>query len=690
VPTRWARSALCALAIVVSALFPVLGAPVGGASAAALTRGSSSHAQPSAPLLSLASQTPWVTADAPGFDLALAVSPTAGDPAALHLSVTFYGRLRNPSQFEQAVTGTPSTAMLLRLDSLPVTRTGDTSAPLSAATCVDVLPDANASAGTTGCPAGSPTLTLGCTPLTGTCGDVYPVTASLVRDGSATPLARVTTFVTYQEPSAIGRGGPLRVGLVLPVNPSSATAESAALASHRAVATTLAVAPAALAADEATPRARQNLRPYAALAGLGDEVVEEPYVPVNLAALSQAGIAGEIGAQLDRGDQVLRTAGFKPTPGLWVDTGATFSQGDAANLAAGLQEAGATRLVLSDTDLSSGGLGSYTFAQPFTLDLGHGSTVGAAAADSTLDARFAGNPGDPVLAAEQLVAGLSFVHFENAYLAEPRGVVVVPPSGWQPSGSFLDALLAGLTDNPALAPVTVSQLLGRVPAGGNGEPAVRHLQAGTASHGITRTAALRIADDRQQLASFAGAVGRAPQPAELTTLGDRLLATEAQGLSASRRGGALTAYARSFGGAMGQITLATERTVTFTSNQAAIPVTVLSAAPYPVNVVVTLTSDKFLFPNGSSHQLVLDRPTTSWRFTATARTSGDRLPIEVTVHTPDGQLLIAHTVLTVQATSISFVGVALTAVAGAVLLVWWVRTWRRARRRRPRPVPQAP
>ena len=100
-----------------------------------------------------------------------------------------------------------------------------------------------------------------------------------------------------------------------------------------------------------------------------------------------------------------------------------------------------------------------------------------------------------------------------------------------------------------------------------------------------------------------------------------------------------------------------------------------------MNVVVTLASDKFTFPNGNSRQLPLDRPTTSVRVTAQARTSGDRLPIDVTLHTPDGQLVLAHTVLTVHSTAISFVGVALTVLAGAVLLVWWARTWRRSRRR---------
>ena len=236
--------------------------------------------------------------------------------------------------------------------------------------------------------------------------------------------------------------------------------------------------------------------------------------------------------------------------------------------------------------------------------------------------------------------------------------MVDPPPGWRPSASFLDALLGGLSSNPALKAETLGQLFADVPAGGNREPTVRQLQSGPAGRGFTRTAAGRIATYRQQLASFTLAVGG--HPANLTTLGDTLLTTEARGLSAAGRAGALNAYVRAFEGTTGQVTLATERTVTFTSQRAAIPVTVLSSAPYPVTVVVTLSSDKFTFPDGNTQRLTLVHPTTSVRVTAQARTSGDRLPIEVTLHTPDGGVLIAHTVLTVHSTEISFVGVALT------------------------------
>ena len=104
-----------------------------------------------------------------------------------------------------------------------------------------------------------------------------------------------------------------------------------------------------------------------------------------------------------------------------------------------------------------------------------------------MSTRFTANPRNPVLGAEQLLAGLSFVHFENAFLSEPRGVVVSPPSGWRPSARFVDALLIGLTGNPALKAVTLDQYFADVPAGGNHEPVVRQLRP-TASRTAAPTA----------------------------------------------------------------------------------------------------------------------------------------------------------------------------------------------------------
>jgi hypothetical protein len=693
---RWARIGICTLAV--STVFLVGTLP---ATAAA-------HRVAGGPALSLSYQTPSVTPAQPWFTLALSVANDAGAVGDLHVSVTVYSRIDNTSQLEQATGATPDKTELTRPIDVPVTAT---SGGHSAITCVTVMRDADdtppaPAPGTIGaCPAGAPTVTLGCTPNAGECGDVYPVSVALYRKGSGTPLTRFTTFLTYQEsgaPGSVGSGGPLRVAFIVPFSTPAASTLSApsepvlrrveqlagTLTSHHGVPVTLAVSPAMVSAlvahgGRGGARAVAQLADLAA-APIGDQLLEQPYVPVDLASLSGAGLKGEIPAQLARGAQLLRLAGLHPTDGSWVDAASDFTSGDSGDLADGLQAVDASHLVVDDSDLAAAGPEEYTFAQPFTLTLGHGVHVAAAGANSQVDSRFDADAGDPALAANQLLAALEWIHFENASLGDPRGVVVVPPASWQPSADFASALLNGMTNNPALSPVTLDQYFTQVPQGGNNEPGQRHLQSGSSSGAtsITAASAQRIRSARADLNSFSAAVGG--HPAALTELSNLLLTTESQNFDPVQRTAALTSYTRQFENQLGSITIASERTVTFTSRTAAIPVTVLSSAPYPVTVVLTLTSDKFKFPHGSTRTLVLRRPTTPVRVQAEARTSGDRLPVTVTLRTADGELTIAHTVLTVHSTSLSIVAIILTLLAGGVLLVWWARTWRKGRRHRPR------
>jgi hypothetical protein len=636
--------------------------------------------------LTLVTQTDWITPAEPWFNLTMGVNPSEGSAGQLRVSFTYYSRLVGASQLQQAIDGSPGGSVLGR-QSVAVTSDSQGS---TASSCVTVLRDSRDAPPATGagaCPPGTLSIDMSCTPNSGTCGDVYPVGIALYRQNSTTPLARLTTFLTYQEagaPGSIGHGGPLNVGLVLPASTTDDMRTLAtALNDHPGIPITLDVNPAGVQKSEtadakATPRLLAQLGSFA-----GVQVLDQPYEPIDLAAMSEAKIPGEIRAQTTRGDEILHAAGLKPTGGAWIDTTSTFSQGDNADLGAGLQAAGASSLVMNEGDLATGGLTNYTFAQPFTLDLGHGSTVTATAADSALSARFTADPNDPVLSAEQLLAGLFYVHFENAALTQPRGVVIMPPANWRASKPFLDTLLGGLSQNPnpALSPLTLDELFTKVPIGGNREPSVRHLQSGPVTYGITHTAAVKIASARQQLSSYMDAIS-GHVPTDVVALSDALLGTEVQGLSAGRRAAVLASYERAFAAETQRISLAGQETVTFTARQASIPITVQSSAPYPVNVVLTVASDKFVFPNGNTRQLTLDRPTTSVRVAAQARTSGDRLPIDVTLHTPNGQLLLAHTVLTVHSTAISFVGVALTVLAGAVLLAWWARTWMKSRRKR--------
>jgi hypothetical protein len=692
--------ALCTLALS-AALLP-------GALPGVLPAGAAVSPAAPGPALTLASQTQWVTPAAPWFSLALAVGSQAGAAADLHVSVTMYGRITDGSQFQQAANGVPQEEVLTRVPDVPVT---PTAAGLTAATCITVLYNDTSgpptpAPGTAGvCPSGGPTVNLHCTLGSGPCDDVYPVSIALLHADDSTPVARFTTFLTYEEPGIAqppATGGPLRVSWIVPVqnrvsgqSPAAAVARQSTealtteLSAHRSVPTTLAVSP-TTAADLATNGGKAGQTALRQLADLTpasgpDQLLAPSFTPVDLAALSAAGLAGEIPLQLDRGTQILHATSLQPSGGSWVETGANLSNADVGNLTTGLQAAGANQLVVSDAALApiDNPTGS-TFAQPFTLALARGAHVNAVASDSQVDARFTANPRDPTLAANQLLANLSFIHFENQYDPNQRGVVLVPPTGWRPSSVFVSTFLAGLTNSQIVSPVTLDQLFAQVPAGGNRAPASRRLQSGpgVGRGGITATAAARITADRAELNSFSAAISG--HPTQLTALSDALLRSESDGLNAPGRAVVLTAYGLGFTATLSSISLAVERTITFTSRTASIPITVLSAAPFVVRVVLTLSSDKFTFPNGATRTMDLNHSTTSVRIAATARTSGDRLPVDVTLRTPDGALTISRTVLTVHSTALSIVGVALTVLAGLVLLAWWGRTWRRGRRRRPR------
>ena len=304
--SHWARTALCTLAVATALLLPA-GAARGGAAAASA---------PTAPPLTLLSQTSFVTPAQPWFSLDLGVSPSVGAAAGLHVNLTFYSRLDDDSQLQQSLNGTPQGSVLLRESDVPVAAAGN--GALTAGTCVTVMPNGDATPPATGvdaCTGASDTLTLGCTPDVGVCPDAYPVSVALERQGDSTPVARFTTYLTYQEPPANGVGGPLplRVGVIVPVGSDGLAATAAALTDHHEVATTIAVSPTAVE-QVALQRPKGGPHAVAELAALdADEVLDQPYVPVNVASLSEAGLTGEIQLQVERGDEILHTAGLKPS-----------------------------------------------------------------------------------------------------------------------------------------------------------------------------------------------------------------------------------------------------------------------------------------------------------------------------------------------------------------------------------------
>ncbi len=242
---------------------------------------------------------------------------------------------------------------------------------------------------------------------------------------------------------------------------------------------TLAPDPATLEHLDATGRGH-TVSALATLSGSpARETLSQSFVPVDAGALVSGGLAGELGAQVRRGAQVLGSAGVgaHATDGEWV---ATSGLGQAAvdALAPRYQH-----LVVPPSTVS-GSPGPLTAAQPFTLapeTPGRGAATTAMVSDTGLGSLLAAGKGsDGPLVAVQILAELSLVYYEAPNLLgpggtpAPRGVVGVAPGAWAPDPAFVSSLLTGLQGNPVLLPVTLDQLFEQVPVGADRQPTTRH------------------------------------------------------------------------------------------------------------------------------------------------------------------------------------------------------------------------
>lgn len=652
------------------------------------------------PAITLISQSPWVSAADPHFALRVHVDAPGRQATQVTLSIELFRKLLTRSDFAQTLSSLPRGSALDRSGPFTV-------ASLPGPVAVDVPV-------TTGRAGGRAALDLGCTAGTGTCSGVYPLVVNLQDRSSGQVLAHLTTYLTFAEAPSNSK---LRFAWVVPfrlpttidraatsptaTHPHPSTAGIARLTSLVEALTSAPGVPVTVLADPRTVQGAAasgsaGQKVVASLArlstaGTGDQFPPQPYVPIDLGAQAAAGLTGEPVHQMLRGASVLAEHGFRtvqpqngPDGLLWPGEPVAWfaSASSGTGLGTGLHQVGATQVVVPEGALAST-QGRFGITQTFGLQVGRGAPVEAAVADSGLSAHFS-DRADPVLAANQMLADLAMIESEAPNARSPRGVVAVPPKGWDASASFVSTLLHGLQGNPDVEPVTVSEFFAQVQPGGyDNEPTVRRASGGGPAVGAHLAGLVSTARTRLDGFDYA-VVGTPPVLGELS---DLLLAAEASDQSRRVQAAALATFERLLGGQLALVQLATDRTITLTSRTGPIPVTFLSSAPYGVRGTVQLSSDKLQFPQGSVRSsFVVARPTNPLRMVVEARTSGD-LPLHVVLTAPRADpnappLVIAHGVLTVRATATSVVGIVLTLAAIAVLVGWWARTWWHRRKER--------
>ncbi|HUC14247.1 MAG TPA: DUF6049 family protein [Acidimicrobiales bacterium] len=700
-PAGFARAALATLLLVGS--YAASAFSQGGSSAIAVALTSPPNVQPvvvihpparpnisrGADALQLLDETPWLGPGPRQFQMDLKV--TTNDPADEELEVVVYGRLTARSQFQAALGGAVSGPFYdepLALSKLPNDPRGglDVNIPVNKSTGPGALPIA-----TTG---------------------VYPVEAFLQKAGVRTGQPLIT-FIVYagKDASNLQRLDVALIapfGATVPISPTGSIgrvpastaakleADASDLARSPVPVTIRADVPALEALARGKGRQRAAVSHLRKAAASGDELLPSTDLPLDVAELVSSGLTNDLASELTAGDAALGDLlGVAPSPSTWAfsgDIGST-SMGALAGL-------GAQYVAVPESDLS--GLPAadqeLTFAQPTRLSV-QATDIHVVGADSELSERIgeAAARGEAVLVADQVLAELAMIDLETPSVL--RGVVLLAPPHTALDPVFLSVLLAGLQDNPLLRAVPLREIFQDVPLAHSGTTGtlVRQLE------GPDETTPLGGAGQLQRALGAVTALGEVYGDTTplVSGLSQDLVVSLSSVFSGSRRSALIAGALQVAKADLHKVHLPPSISITLTSGQGRLPVTLVSTAGLPVHVVLVLTSEQLRFVtarvngggcssvNAGSEdcQLTLSHPTTSLQIPVVVRTPG-AFPLLLAVETPSGEVLATSTD-TVRSTAIGDVAVVLMVGAALFLAVWWARNARHGRRAR-RLVPKPP
>jgi hypothetical protein len=639
--------------------------------------------------VTLLSQTPWI--DGHGvFRLHLLVS--ARDPSKDTLDIMTFLRVLTRTDFDNAIVGKYDSVTwydrYLPIDTLTPDPSGagiDVDIPVNQPSTGSQQPTFEAQAGSA----------------------VFPIQIA-VRDPNGIVEGKAfTTFLVWAAgPPAVTSYPRLLVTVMLPVtSPAEITAKSSlgppvtpesqrlyslgsALAANPTVPVTLETVPQtldALRSGSVTDKA--TLAHLSAAVAHGSEVLPSTFSGVPVGDLVEAGLPYEADRQLSTGARVHASLlGAATGSNTWAVPGAV-SGGDVA----ALLDRGMTGLILPDSDMSTLPPASTytTFALSTRLDFPGAQGLTVMAADPGITQDFA-RAEPPVLAANQLLSELAMIQLETPGLL--RGVVVAPPSGWTTSGVFYSTVLAGLAKNPLLSAVTATGLLSQVPHSGISR-GLTDADPDAGAESALATDATDIHYARNELSGIAEITPRAA--GEVAGLEQRLFVAESTGITELQRQLLLASIGTVSTAVTRQIVLPGSSSITLTSTRASIPVTILSAPSLRARVRLTLDSQRLIFqnyqpphgtctltsPSSEVCNLTLVNENTTLAVPVQTRASGV-FPLDVSLYSADGSLLLAHDEDTIRSTAVSGVGIALICLTVVSLAIWWIRDLRRGRRAR--------
>ena len=628
------------------------------------------------PRLVLDAQAPTVTL---GGDLTYTVQ-VANAPADTTIRTTVFDRIASRSVFDRIIDGNNFGAAMTRATT-PLTT------PTSQTVTIPLV-----GSGTEG------------TPLNVTQVGVYPMRIELLRNNT-TVGEPVTTFLVTVPADGTPVREPLTVATIVPVVDApafgpSGRPETTALATRTPVGRLGRLA-AGLASTPNTPvtvdLGGETLQAWAELAKTDATIattlaqlrtaitnrqrIASTFVPIDAPALRAANLEPTLREEFARG----ATAAGDALEARVDPRTARIQPVDAGTLDV-LAARGVDQLVLAPEALRPIEA-RLTPARPFVVDATD-RQFRAVTADPAL-ARAATSTANPAVNAQRVLAGLALVALEAPNLK--RGVAVALPDTLDAPVAFYRALLSGLAATGYLRPATLDGLFTDVPVDATSAgPLVRTLaDPPVGAVNVTRTDVDRSAARTDALATLV-----VPNDLRLRRARNALLIaptslwTGADGQSRALT--ELSAVDNSVAEAASAIRIPPNRTFQLTGQHDKIPLTFVNTADRDIDLRLTLDGTRIDFPGGTTQIVHLPaRKSTTVSVAVAPRTSGT-YPFRLTVTTTSGDVVIARTAMTVNATGVSGVGLFLAIGAAVFLAVWWVHyAWKRRRRRPTSPEPTA-
>lgn len=603
------------------------------------------------PHFTLRDQSPIATMmHAPTATIRVAFSAADGS----HLHLVMYPALTSRSQIApllngQGVTGSPMATTALISPQCPKTNTA-----------VLVALTSRGAVAPTDC--GHRSLALGCERAA--CSGVYPLRYVVT---SASGTTSVWSMVAVRATTVVQ---PLRVALLANIDPTLGLNPSAlrAMAGFTSVPLTIGANYVSLSEAKTSPSTgqwRQALR--ALLASPEHVAITAPPASIDFGWLATHNFSSEVTQQLSLTAAALtRVTGHYPVGPVWLQGSPTPD--DVAALAA----AGVTNLVVSSSSLAPDPTATLVWGAPVHPTGSPATTV--LATDDGLAQLATTTSIPPMLRAILVIDTLAFLHFDAPNALTARTVPLVLSANVA-GAAFVHDFIRGMQANPfarlsPLAPSFSPNLIGT-----NGAPSSWAM--------ATTNAAPWPTSASDTLAHLVQSVHSITKGISATAVTNTLLAAvasaEVKSSAAARQ--LLLNQAQSLLNQQVNAFRVDNSSVTLTSQGTALPITIVSRAPYAMTVLVHLSATSLTFAKGAVFPITLSSPTTALRIPLRHASSSDGT-LQVTVTTLDGRIILAHTALQVRIAGTSFVGYILSATSLVVLGMWWWRTHRRSAKAR--------